>query len=166
MELITLLKEQQAFSLEAFGPNPRLEGVCAHLRKEIEEVKAAPDDLTEWADCLLLCLDGTMRTGMTPDEVVTFTELDKPGIWREMDLIYDGEMSRLRGDAFILSRMVDHGQTWATMAWKVAASAYHHGISVEALLKATADKLEVNKQRSWPDWRTLPENQAIEHIKQ
>ncbi len=28
-----------------------------------------------------------------------------------------------------------------------------------------ADKQATNEQRNWPDWRTVPDDQAIEHVK-
>jgi len=39
-------------------------GPLNHLKSEIEEVKAKPDDLTEWADCYLLLSDAAARAGI------------------------------------------------------------------------------------------------------
>lgn len=43
---------QMAFSAESFGPGERQRGVCEHIRKELAEIDADPDDLNEWIDVL------------------------------------------------------------------------------------------------------------------
>jgi len=43
-------------------------------------------------------------------------------------------------------------------AWRAGYS----GSTIEAALK---HKLEVNKNREWPDWRDADEGEAIEHVK-
>jgi len=68
-DLVKHLHRQKAFSLTAFGPGPRTEGVIDHIRKELKEVEAAPHDLEEWTDLILLSLDGAWRAGYTPEEV-------------------------------------------------------------------------------------------------
>lgn len=67
--LAEILDRQAAWSAKTFGPGPRLEGVMAHLRKELGEVEAAPTDVYEWVDVALLALDGAWRAGHTPAEV-------------------------------------------------------------------------------------------------
>lgn len=67
--LIKHLYRQIAFSLKAFGPGARTEGVVDHICKELKEVLAAPHDLEEWTDLILLSLDGAWRAGYTPEEV-------------------------------------------------------------------------------------------------
>jgi len=164
MELLRLLKDQREFSLNTFGPIPRLTGVCDHLRKEIIEVKAAPSDITEWADCLLLCFDGAMRAGMSPEELDYYSRLDKEKCRAEFKIIYDGELNSLEDDAIRLSRFVEVPQEWAVMACRIAASASHNNIDWINLAQAAFDKLQINKSRTWPDWRTVDQNLAIEHI--
>lgn len=61
---------QIAFSTRAFGPGRRTEGVIDHIRKELDEVLAAPDDLSEWADLIILALDGAWRSGATPRQII------------------------------------------------------------------------------------------------
>lgn len=61
---------QRNWSNRTFGPGERTGGVLAHLRKELDEVAAAPDDLQEWADLLILVLDGATRRGFTGTEVI------------------------------------------------------------------------------------------------
>lgn len=62
-DLVAHLHRQRAFSLRTFGPGERTAGVLDHIRKELAEIEAAPKDLTEWVDVVLLALDGAWRAG-------------------------------------------------------------------------------------------------------
>lgn len=95
------LRRQRAWSLDTFGPGERTLGVIDHIRKELDEVAAAPDDASEWADIVILALDGAMRAGIEPQDVI---------------------------DAVIA-------------------------------------KQAKNEAREWPDWRGLPADRAIEHVR-
>lgn len=64
------LARQREFSLRAFGPGPRTEGVLDHIRRELDEVAAAPADLSEWADIIILAFDGAHRTGADPQAIL------------------------------------------------------------------------------------------------
>lgn len=68
--LVAHLHRQRDFSLRTFGPGERTAGVLDHIRKELAEIEAAPQDLTEWVDVVLLALDGAWRSGHTPEEIV------------------------------------------------------------------------------------------------
>ena len=90
------------WSRHTFGPQgkvDRIPGVIDHLRKEIEEVAAKPDDLEEWCDVIILAIDGAWRSGHSPYEIC----------------------------------------------------------------KALEAKQAKNKERTWPNWRTVPVGKAIEH---
>jgi hypothetical protein len=69
VDLVEHLHRQRDFSLRTFGPGPRLEGVIAHIRKELAEIEAKPTDVTEWIDVVLLALDGAWRAGFGPEEI-------------------------------------------------------------------------------------------------
>lgn len=70
MELETFIKRQRRFSRKTFGPGERLDGVVAHIRKELREVKKTKGrDIVEWADVIILALDGAWRQGFTPAEI-------------------------------------------------------------------------------------------------
>lgn len=101
MRLEAYITEQIQFSRATFGPGARAAGVVDHIRKELAEIEAAPDDLEEWVDVIILALDGAWRAGYTPEQIT-------------------------------------------------------------AQMRAKLDK---NKQRDWPDWRTVPEGKAIEHVR-
>ncbi|OZE03911.1 hypothetical protein CH255_19695 [Rhodococcus sp. 05-2255-2A2] len=64
------LKHQRDWSRETFGPGSRIEGVLDHITKEIAEVRAKPDDITEWADLAILAFDGALRQGFEPEEII------------------------------------------------------------------------------------------------
>lgn len=61
------LARQRAWSEKTFGPGSRVEGVCDHISKELEEIKDAyykgESTLPEWVDVIILALDGAWRDG-------------------------------------------------------------------------------------------------------
>jgi len=64
------LQRQREWSERTFGPGPRTKGVCDHIRKELTEIEAAPSDIEEWIDVVILALDGAWRAGATPDQII------------------------------------------------------------------------------------------------
>lgn len=64
------LHRQRAFSERTFGPGARTRGIVDHIRKELDEILAAPADLAEWIDVVMLALDGAWRAGAEPIEIV------------------------------------------------------------------------------------------------
>ena len=69
-DLLGHLYCQREFSQRTFGPGLRTEGISDHIRKELVEIAAAPNDHREWIDVVLLALDGAWRTGATPEQIV------------------------------------------------------------------------------------------------
>jgi hypothetical protein len=94
------LFDQRTWSAETFGPGFRT-GVFRHIEKEVKEAEAHPEDITEWADLLILTFDGAMRAGHHPEDILR---------------------------------------------------AYHV-------------KMVENQERQWPDWRGVPTDQPIEHVR-
>lgn len=91
-DLIAHLHRQRAFSEKTFGPGTRTAGVCDHIRRELREIEAAPADITEWVDVILLALDGAWRSGATPEQIAiaieakqTRNELRSWPDWRTQD---------------------------------------------------------------------------------
>lgn len=64
------LDEMAAWSLDTFGPGDRLAGVLDHMAKEIEEARANPQDVSEWADLAILAFDGAQRQGISGQEFI------------------------------------------------------------------------------------------------
>jgi Protein of unknown function (DUF550) len=52
---------------------------------------------------------------------------------------------------------------WIDVVILALDGAWRAGHSAESIAAALNAKLEKNKQRTWPDWRTASENKAIEH---
>lgn len=68
-DLIGHLRRQIIFSHNTFGPGDRAAGVVDHIRKELVEIEADPNDLSEWIDVVLLAFDGAWRQGYTPEQI-------------------------------------------------------------------------------------------------
>lgn len=64
------LDKQAAWSRNTFGPGDRLDGVLGHIGKEIEEARAKPGDVSEWADIAILAFDGAQRQGFTGQQFI------------------------------------------------------------------------------------------------
>jgi hypothetical protein len=71
-----LLRIQQGWSIDTFGPGPRTKGVVDHIRKELLEIEAEPEDIEEWVDVMILAADGAYRAGASPQGVID-TYIDK-----------------------------------------------------------------------------------------
>lgn len=96
------LARQREWSQRTFGPGTRLLGVLDHIRKELKEIEASPDDVEEWVDVIILAFDGAWRAGWEPQQIID----------------------------------------------------------------AIKDKQAKNEARTWPDWRTMSANEAIEHVRE
>lgn len=95
------LERQRQWSRETFGPGSHNNGIIDHIEKELKEIEAAPYDLEEWVDVIILSIDGAWRAGHEPQEII------------------DGIIA----------------------------------------------KQKKNESRRWPDWRSVPEGKAIEHLR-
>lgn len=67
--LANYVAAQKAWSADTFGPGRRTLGITAHIRKELTEIEADPDDVREWIDVLILAMDGYWRHGGKPEEL-------------------------------------------------------------------------------------------------
>lgn len=64
------IDRQKRWSEKTFGPGMRTKGITAHIRKELEEIEAEPDDVVEFVDVIILALDGAWRAGYSAAEIV------------------------------------------------------------------------------------------------
>lgn len=73
-DLVQHLRRQMEFSARTYGPGDRTDGVCDHIRKELNEVQAdaaaGVPTLGEWVDVIILGFDGAWRSGATPEQIV------------------------------------------------------------------------------------------------
>lgn len=63
VNLVAHLERQIEWSKRTFGDGHRVNGVTKHIEKELAEIRAKPDDLTEWIDVAILAFDGAWRAG-------------------------------------------------------------------------------------------------------
>ena len=62
--LFAFINKQIRFSSKTFGPRKRLLGVIDRIKKELIEVEASEGkDVEEWADVIILAIDGAWRAG-------------------------------------------------------------------------------------------------------
>lgn len=59
-----------AWNLATFGPGKRTAGTIDHIKKELREIEADPDDAKEWVDIVLLGLNGLVRQDRSPAEII------------------------------------------------------------------------------------------------
>lgn len=89
-QLLELVLKQAEWSQDVFGPDSDRGpvGALRHLKQEADEAIAAPNDLTEYADCLLLLLDASRRAGFSVQQLI-HAAIDKQAVnsernWPEM----------------------------------------------------------------------------------
>lgn len=68
-DLVKHVRAAREWSRETFGPGARHKGVLDHIRKELGEIEAKPNDLAEWIDVIILALDGAWRAGHEPEAI-------------------------------------------------------------------------------------------------
>lgn len=66
---VDIVRRQKEWSARTFGPGSRTAGVLAHIRLELVEVEADPDNLSEWMDIVILAIDGAWRAGHSPEAI-------------------------------------------------------------------------------------------------
>jgi hypothetical protein len=83
----SLAADAAVWSQETFGSDASRGpiGPLKHLEKEAREAQAAPDDVTEFADCLLLVLDAARRAGFDARALLAATDaklqVNKSRVW-------------------------------------------------------------------------------------
>ncbi|WP_246705130.1 dATP/dGTP pyrophosphohydrolase domain-containing protein [Rhizobium sp. RM] len=73
------------WNLRTFGPGMRTAGTLDHIRKECREIEANPNDPKEWVDIILLGINGLVRQGHTPAQIIAEIhgkhEVNEARIW-------------------------------------------------------------------------------------
>lgn len=64
------IDDKFAWSLRTFGPEQRIKGVTDHIIREAIEARENPQDASEWADIILLAMDGASRSGISGAELI------------------------------------------------------------------------------------------------
>lgn len=78
-DIVEHVRAQMDWSEQTFGPGSRVQGIVDHIRKELKEIEAEPEELEEWIDVVILALDGAWRAGHNPEEIslALFSKLAK-----------------------------------------------------------------------------------------
>lgn len=74
MNLIDYIQRHIKWSRATFGKGKFTQRLTNHIRKELREIEAAPTDLEEWIDVLILGLDGAWRAGHSAEEITLMLE--------------------------------------------------------------------------------------------
>lgn len=103
MDLVDYIRRQKRWSQSTFGRTFRPLGLTAHIRKELLEIEAAPRDLEEWIDVIILAIDGAWRAGYTPEDIAAMLEHKQQKNQRRVFVIPEDpnqpiEHDRTRGD--------------------------------------------------------------------
>ena len=64
------IREVSDWSYEVHGPGERTTGIVAHITKELGEILQEPHDIVEWADIIILGINGAIRHGATPESLI------------------------------------------------------------------------------------------------
>lgn len=158
-DVIEFYERKAAWSREAFGPKQTTDGVVAHLRSELKELRAAIDEpdrqigdvaaiCEELADICLLAIDLSWRTNGTAADFRGTTNCTRIVPRDAADYIGRHLNSTMPPAAL------------AAVVWDLAFRALGcDGAPIE-------EKFAKLKQREWPDWRTVPADQPIEHVRE
>lgn len=174
-----------------FGPGARHQGLVAHIGRELREVDAAAtmnagDDgvLGELVDVAILALDGAWRAIMGD----AFDQDRVKAVAADLEeLVLDGLLDGASDLAYrppctdVLNRRLDRLDTLDTFPGAAERFARLAGAALAQAVALVAGevehpwaivrdrlfaKLRRNLARSWPDWRTIPQDQPIEHIRE
>lgn len=70
LELEEYTLRQRKWSERVFNPGKRTIGITEHIKKEIDEIRADPNDYKEWIDIIILAIDGYWRAGGDPAKLM------------------------------------------------------------------------------------------------
>lgn len=143
-------KVHQKWADATFGKDRDPVGPLKHMLKEVEECKETPDDIVEYADCLLLLFDAARLRGMS------LCELELP-----VKII---GIEKNQGDTYLLDELADHicttirclrdtalsGPHFRRLGARLMFCVHNAGFSYSELRDAALAKMEVNKAREWP----------------
>ena len=109
----------------------------------------------EWVDVIILAFDGAWRVGWRSRRLA-----DSIGYLRGHEDIVGGILSALNA-----CEAGDH-DGWLDIVNLALRGAENMGWPREAVWHAMLAKQIKNEARIWPDWQTVPEDKAIEHVRE
>ena len=63
------IAEQKVFSEKTFGPGYATHRIIDHIKRELIEIEAKPQDWCEWIDIAMLAIDAAWRCGASPRQI-------------------------------------------------------------------------------------------------
>ena len=153
-DLIAFLNRLRDWGFETFGPGERRQGVCDHIKRELEEVERGEDDVIEWVDVALLAMAGALRSGWSVQSIASSVrELRVRAnligdIGRALDAAYNG-----------------HSAGFVDIVNLVLRALQDQGWPREAAFHLMLAKQIKNEARTWPDWRAFKDGEVIEHVR-
>jgi len=83
------LQDEIGIFTEKTFPNATAKSKALHLAEEAHEAAADPADVLEWADCMILLLDGARKAGFSTNDihraVLKKMEINKQRAWNAAD---------------------------------------------------------------------------------
>jgi len=77
-----------------------------------------------------------------------------------------GPLNHIRKELIEIEDEPTDPYEWADLILLSFDGAMRANIPPEIIVKAISEKLEINKNRDWPDWRGTDPNDPIEHTKE
>lgn len=130
------LVRQRAWSYKAFGPSARTFGILDHIRRELAEVAAAHQEFERERAIFRVQWDSRARP----------------------DLLH-----KIMGRV-VTAHAAELGE-WVDVIILALDGALRSGADPQEILDAVLAKQAANEARPWPDWRTMSEEEAIEHVR-
>lgn len=132
----------------------RIKGIADHLRKEVAEIAADPEDIVEYGDVVILGVDAAWRGGHSEASIAT--AVMRSLIERPVDL------PNIHLTLSLMEQFPAHlAHPVAVIIWAIG-SAGRRGFTRAELWRAWVSKHERNTKRSWPRVR---EGVPTEHLK-
>ena len=163
-----LFADQKAWSSETFGDHMDPTGVIDHIRKELDEIKAKPDDPEEWADMAILALDGTWRSGLSmadrmldPYNEVLNSELSAIA---DMDSDDTGIVDKLIVDIEKAIEGLPNESDWGLLLGDAIIGVQLADPYSKPYVHIAAKQAK-NRKRKWPDKADQDPTKAIEHVR-
>jgi hypothetical protein len=140
-------------------PHQTAAGLLAHMRKELVEIEAAPDDVEERADMAILAMGVLDRLEMDPGFDVDASAMMLWGYWRPTRAI--GELE------WLIGKFETGNNTWRLV--RVLAGCTRGILSLDSedkFLDAIEAKMDKNEDRRWPAPADQVPGQPVEHIRE
>lgn len=172
----TKAARRRAFDDHAYGEPAKIYANIQALRQELNEL---PYGAKDWQiDDIKSRIDEQL--GRLPPAVPRYPMPPPPGIIDAAHIAHQREFSlRTYGPGARTAGVIDHIrkelveieadpldlEEWCDVIILAFDGAYRSGHEPQAIIDQIKAKQTKNEARTWPDWRTMPGDKAIEHIR-